>query len=105
MTPSIGATGEHPAQMVQRTADLCATALVDDQDIDSKIVLADIHIAARAAIAAGFATSLQTAANLVARELLVRIDLRLGLHIFNDHIAARLRRIEAALAEVYPTLH
>jgi hypothetical protein len=45
------------------------------------------------------------AANLVARELLVRIDLRLGPHVFDDHIAGRLRRIEEALVEVYPTLH
>jgi hypothetical protein len=100
-----GAMSENPAELIQRVADRCATAIVERQDIDSKVVLADIGAAACAAIAAGFETSLQTASNLVVRELLMRIDLRLGPHIFDDHIAGRLRRIEEALAEVYPTCH
>jgi len=43
-----------------------------------------IDSAACAALACGFETSFQMAANLVARELLVRIDLRLGPHVFGD---------------------
>jgi hypothetical protein len=35
-----GAMSEHPAELIQRVADRCASAVIDDRDIDSKVVLA-----------------------------------------------------------------
>jgi hypothetical protein len=41
-----GAMSEHPAELIQRVADRCVSAVIDDRDIDSKVVLADIDTAA-----------------------------------------------------------